>query len=133
MPLAGDAIVLDVSTDDIDYDEMDGIHDVGFSPTRDLADVTALNDSNARRRFALLKDGSITVSGDYEPGDTSGQNRVRTQFDAGAGVYVRIRWDGTNGHKVLCKVESSEISGARDAVISWSATLQFDGAPVAVP
>lgn len=133
MPLAGSSILLEASTDDSSYAEIDGIHDASFSPARDLADVTALNDSNARVRFALLKDGSISLSGDYEPGDTTGQNRIRTQFDSGAIVYIRFKWDGTNGHKVACLVENSDISGARDGVIAWSASLQFTGAPVAVP
>lgn len=138
MPLAGHPIVVEVSNDDITYNEVDGLNDVSFSPNRDLADVTAFNDADdAKRKLGLLRDVSVNVSGDYESGDANGQKRIRDRFDDAADLWVRIRFDptagaGLQGFKVKTKVESSEISTAVDGKVEWTATMQGNGLPVAV-
>lgn len=138
MPLAGHPIVVEVSNDDIAYNEVDGLNNVSFSPNRDLADVTAFNDADdAKRKLGLLRDVSISASGDYESGDTNGQKRIRDRFEDAADLWVRIKFDptaavGLQGFKVKTKVESHEISTAVDGKVEWSATMQGNGLPVAV-
>jgi predicted secreted protein len=138
MPLAGHPIVIDVSVDDITYNEVDGLNDVSFSVNRDLADVTAFNDADdAKRKLALLRDVSISVSGDYESGDATGQKRIRDKFDDGADLWVRVKFAptaavGLQGWKVATKVESHEPSSAVDDKVNWTATMQGNGLPVAV-
>jgi hypothetical protein len=137
MPLAGHLVVFEASLDDAAYTEIDGIKEASFSPTRDLADVTYFKTADAaRRKFALLKDGTINLSGHYEV-DANGQGRVRAKFDDGAVLYLRIKFNpgggaGLEGYKVACKVENWEAGSSVDDVVTWSATAQFDGLPVAV-
>jgi predicted secreted protein len=81
--------------------------------------------------MAGLKDGTLSISGDYESSDV-GQTTVMTAFNAGTACYIKVLWNGTAGHKVQCVVESYDLKAAVDGKVEWSATLQFNGAPVAV-
>lgn len=136
MPLAGHAVVIEVSLDDASYAEVDGITQSSYSPTRDLADVTYFKTSDAaRRKFALLRDGTISLSGSFEA-DANGQGRIRAKFDDGADLFVRIQFDpgaagGSKGYKVACKVESWESGPSVEDVVPFSCSLQFTGLPVA--
>lgn len=138
MPLAGHPIVVEVSNDDVTYNEVDGLNNVSFSPSRDLADVTDFKDADdAKRKLGLLRDVTISVSGDYESGDTNGQKRIRDRFDDAADLWVRIKFDptaaaGLQGFKVKTKVESHEPSTSVDGKVEWTATMQGNGLPVAV-
>jgi len=131
--LAAHEIKIEISDDDITYDEICGINDVSYGPSRELLDDTDFCDtSGARSRITGLRDASISMSGDYYAADTA-QARIRTAFDNATSVYVKILWDGTNGQKLLCAVESHEINGSVDGKVEWSADFQADGTPTAVP
>jgi predicted secreted protein len=133
MALAAHATTISVSATDASYNEVDGLNDFSFGPSRDLLETTDFKDtSGAHTRMAGLKDGTISMSGDYESADTLGQNIVRTAFDNGTACWVKVLWDGATGHKCLCIVESSEIKVSVDGKVEWSATLQFNGAPASV-
>lgn len=133
MALAAHAMVISCSTDDITYNEVDGLNDFSFGPNRTMLETTDFKDtSGAKTRMSGLKDGSISMSGDYESGDTNGQNIIRTGFDNGTTVYIRVLWNGTTGHKVAAIVESHEIKGSVDDKVTWTASIQFNGAPSAV-
>lgn len=137
MPLPGHLVLIEVSLDDSAYTEVDGLKESSFSPSRDLADVTYFKTADvARRKFALLRDGTISLSGNFEA-DANGQGRIRAKFDDGADLFVRIKFDpsagaGNQGYKVACKVESWESSPSVEDVVPFSASLQFTGLPVAV-
>lgn len=137
MPLAGHLVVVEVSLDDSAYTEVDGIEDGSWSPTRDIRDVTDLKDADAaRRKFALLRDGQITLNGQFEA-DTNGQGRVRAKFDDGGDLFCRIKWDpsagaGSQGYKVKTVVENWEVNFSRDDVVTWTCTLSWNALPVAV-
>jgi predicted secreted protein len=137
MPLAGSGVLIEASTDDASYAEVDGIKTASFSPTRDLSDVTYFKTADvAKRKFALLRDGTISLAGNFEH-DTNGQDRIRAKFDDGADCFIRIKFDpgaagGSQGYKVATKVESYEISSSQDGVVEWTASLSFTGLPVAV-
>lgn len=137
MPLAGHLVVVEASLDDAAYTEVDGIEDGSWAPTRDVRDVTDLKDADAaRRKFALLRDGQITLSGQYEA-DANGQGRIRAKFDDGAALHLRIKWDpsasaGSQGYKVQTVVQDFSIDFSRDDVVTWSCTCTWNGLPVAV-
>lgn len=137
MPLAGHLVVVEASLDDAAYTEVDGIEDGSWAPSRDIRDVTDLKDADAaRRKFALLRDGEITLSGQYEA-DANGQGRIRAKFDDGGILYCRIKWDptaagGSQGYKVATLVSDYSVDFSRDDVVTWSATLTWNALPVAV-
>jgi len=138
MPLAGHAVVIEASLDDAAYTEIDGITESSYAPTRDLGDVTYFKTGDAaRRKFALLRDGTISISGKLEMADANGQGRVRAKFDDGAVLYIRIKFapgagGGLEGYKVATKVESWEAGSSVEDTVGFSASMSFDGLPVAV-
>jgi hypothetical protein len=137
MPLPGSGVVFEVSLDDVTYFEPDGLKEASFSPSRDLGDVTYFKTADvAKRKFALLRDGTISASGHFV-GEPNGQGTIRAKFDDGADIYVRIKLDpgaavGSQGYKTVCKVASWEASPSVEDVIPISFSFEFSGLPVAV-
>ena len=133
MALAAHPVIINAGAAASPTDEMDGIISATFSPTRDLLDETDFADtSGAHKRFGGLRDGTISLSGDYEASDTA-QTALRAAFDGGTEFHVQILWDGTNGHEVETRVESYEISASVEGKVEFSATLQFNAIPGTVP
>jgi len=138
MPLPGHPIVVEVSLDDVTYTEIDGINDVSFGNQRDMLMTTDFKDTTgAKTRIAGLKDGTVTISGDLELGDTNGQNKVRAKYDDGAACWISVKFDpgasaGSRGFKVQGIVENSEIKTVVDGKNEWSASIPFNAVPVAV-
>lgn len=117
-----------------DYLEIDGINDLSFGPSREQLDMTDFKDtSGARQRFQGLKDGTISLSGDYEPSDT-GQAEIFAAFNGASNLvcWIMILWEGTTGHHVKCVVESYEISAGVDGKVEFSVELSFTGVPAAI-
>jgi hypothetical protein len=136
MPLPGCDTVIDLSTDDgaVDtYAEPDGINNVSFGESPEMLESTDFKQTDrARHRFQGLRDGTISLDGDLEPADT-GQGKLLTALRNGTQLWCRIRWDGTNGEKVVCRVSNRDVSTSVDGKVEVSYTLDFDGLPVAVP
>lgn len=139
MASAAHPVVVKVATPaDASYAEMDGIKSVKFGPSRTMLETTDFKDtSGAKTRLAGLKDGTIELSGDLEEGDTSGQNVVRGCFDSGADCWTQILFApsasaGSQGYKVKGIVASYDLNADVDGLVSWTASIQFNGAPVAV-
>ena len=137
MTTAAHLAVIEFSTNDSTYNEVDGIKSFKSSITREMLETTDFKDtSGARTRLAGLRDGSIELGGMLEEADTNGQNVLRTAFDNGTDLYVRVSFNpsatsGQKGYKVKCLVESHEYSSEVDGLNEWSSSLQFNGAPVA--
>jgi predicted secreted protein len=118
-------------------DEVDGINSVSYGPSLDLLDVTDFKDTTGTKlKLAGLKDGSISLSGDLEMTDAP-QTLLRTAAGDGSSVWMTIHFNpsgaaSAKGFQVECKVESFEISASVDGKVEFSASLQFNGAPVAV-
>ena len=54
--------------------KIDGINDFSFSPSNDMLDTTDFKDTTgAHTRLPGLQVSSVSLSGDYEHGDTNGQ------------------------------------------------------------
>ena len=118
-------------------DEVDGINNVSYSPSVDLLDTTDFKDTTGfKTKLAALKDGAISISGDFEPSDTP-QQLVPTSWSSGASVWATLHFNpsgsaGTKGFQVECKVENFEISAAHDGKVEFTASLAFTAAPTAV-
>lgn len=131
-----------ISTDDgATYNEMDGIKSHGFKPAREMLDVTDTKDGdgsgNGWRKFkAGLKDGGVDLSGDLEEADANGQNALRTAWENGTEIKIRLEENpaavaGKKGYDVPCLVESYEVNGEVGGTVEFSATLKINGAPAA--
>ena len=140
MALAGAPVVVYLKATNaaaVAGDEVNGLNNVGYSPTVDLLDVTDFQDTSGfKLKLAGLKDGSVSISGDYEPSDAP-QQLVPSSWSSGASVWATLHFNpsgsaGTKGFQVECKVESFEITAGVDGKVEFSASLSFTGAPVAV-
>lgn len=118
-------------------DEIDGINNVSYGPTGNLLDTTDFKDTSGFITKLLgLKDGTISLSGDYEASDAP-QALLRSSWDSGASVWITIHFNpsggaGVKGFQVECKVESWEVNAAVDGKVEFSCSCQFTAAPVAV-
>lgn len=119
----------DAAPGSVDYNEVDGISSISFGPTRDQLETTDfMTATGARERMSGLKDGVISVSGDFEGVDT-GQQNIRDVFagDEDEVCWVQILWDGTSGFHVPCKVDSFTIDSEVSDKVTFSAELSFTG------
>lgn len=131
--LAANGILIQASSDDATYNEVDGLNDISYGPTADMLETTDFKDTSGNHtRMMGLRDGAISVSGDYEASDTA-QALMRTQHASGGALWLKVLWDGTNGSKVQCIVENFTIKGGVAGKVEFSASLKFNGAPAAVP
>ena len=125
MAFAGHPAKVEVSTDGIAWNEVDGINDFSFTPDCTILDTTDFKDtSGAHTRIYGLINCAIEFSGDYEDTDTNGQNVIRTAFLNGTALHVGIKFDGTDGLKCQVVVESYEIAAGVDDKVTFSVSLQ---------
>jgi predicted secreted protein len=111
------------------YNEIDGIKDYSFSMENDELDVTDFKDtSGAYAKILGLAGTTITLSGDYESGDTSGQVVLQDAYLNKTSVGLGILFNGTAGLKVLCYVTKMEISAGVADLVQVSFDLVSTGA-----
>ena len=113
---------------------IDGINDLSFGPTREQLDMTDFcSTTGSRERFMGLKDGTISLSGDYESADL-GWQEIETAFNgaSNATCWIAIAWDGAAGHHVECVIASFEISASVDGKVEISIEANFTNAPAAI-
>lgn len=139
MSNAAHPIVVEVATPaDAAYAEVDGIKSLKFGPSRTMLETTDFKDtSGAKTRMAGLKDGTIELSGDLEEADVNGQNVIRGCWDSGAACWLQMKFAptaaaGSQGYKVNGIVASYDMNADVDGLVTWSASVQFNGAPVAI-
>lgn len=118
-------------------DEVAGVNDVKYSPSLNLLDVTSFKDTTGMKiKIGGLRDGSVSVAGDLEMTDAP-QTLFRTAAGDGSSVWMTLHFNPSGsasqkGFQVECKVASFEISAAVDGKVTFSASLEFTGAPVLV-
>lgn len=113
-------------------DEIDGAKDFTFTRNRDVLDTTDTKDGDQRTKLLGLKDGSGSISGDWENSDAV-QALLLSSHDSGAIVYVTDLPDGTNGFTYPCLVESVETGGAVGDLVSRTFNLTQAGAAIVRP
>lgn len=140
MPLAGHACQIGITTTSttatFPTDEATGIKSIDWSPSLDLIDVSDFSSGQFKKKLAGLKDGSVSVSGDYEPTNTA-IGRIQTAAGDGTSVWAQYHFDptasaGSRGFKVESKVKGFKISAQVDGAVQFSADLEWTGLPVAI-
>jgi hypothetical protein len=113
----------------VGFADVDGINSIDIGDSTDMLDTTDFADSSFRRRLAALRDVQIGLSGDYEPGDTNGMVLLKTQYDAGAVVYVHFLPTGAyagGGYEYKMLVSDFSIAASVEDKITVSITLMLD-------
>jgi hypothetical protein len=113
-------------------DEIDGSKDFSFTRSRDVLDTTDFKDGDQRTKLLGLKDGSGSISGDWENGDAV-QALLLSSHDSGNTVWITDLPDGTNGFTYPCLVESVETGGGVGDLVSRSFNLTQNGAAIVRP
>lgn len=113
-------------------DELDGAKDFSFSNSRDVLDTTDFKDGDTRTKTVGLRDGSGSISGDWEPTDSI-QTILRNAHINGTTVYVTDLPDGTNGFTYPVLVESIEVGGAVGDLVSSTFNITQNGAAISRP
>ena len=107
-----------------------GCDDSSYNQLCDLLEITQFGD-DYKSRIAGLKDTSISLSGNYYPGDTNGQDVLVPGDTVYIGVYPQ--GTGVNGKQVKAIVESYELSASVADKQTFSASLQGIAAPETLP
>jgi hypothetical protein len=107
-----------------------GVDDSSFNALCDLLEITQFGDSY-KNRMAGLKDTSVSLSGNYYPGDTTGQD----ELVPGDTIFIGIYPQGTAvaGKQVKAIVESFEIKAGVADKQTFSCSIQGIAAPVELP
>jgi predicted secreted protein len=84
------------------------------------------------QRIQGLKDGKLTLSGQYEPTDTLGQIVIRSALISDSLLFYKFlpatTADGTSGFQQAVKVASFQVTGPVDGVQQVTIELEGDGA-----
>jgi len=122
---------LDVSTDDSTYNTIGDVTEVSSNLQRSLEEITVLGDT-AVDRLPMLKDSDFSITVLADDTDTQ-QGVLDSALDGGTTVYLRHLYDGTNGFKVECYVESVSYGSTPDGVATKSYTCMGRDAWTRVP
>jgi len=137
MALAGHPVVVYAKASSgsaVSGDEVDGLNSVSYSASVDLLDITDLRDTTgAKIKLAGLRDGSISLSGDFEGADAP-QIVLRTAAADGTSVWMTLHFNpggsaNQKGFKVECKISGFEVGAGVADKVTYSCTCDFTGVP----
>ena len=108
---------------------IEGVDNSTFSLLCDLLEITAFGDSY-KNRLAGLKDGSMSISGNYDSADTG-----QTAIVPGSTFYIGVYPSGPSvvGKQAPAICESWELSADAAGKQTFTASFSFIGEPVALP
>lgn len=108
-----------------------GINDATFTINGEIVDVSTFESGGWRERLQNLRDATITISGFYDPSDTTGQivfrTAVLTQAVVEDVIVLADSNSATSGFVCDAFVESFEISPSVEGAVPVSITLQSTG------
>lgn len=112
------------------------ISDATFTINGEVVDVSSFDSDGWRERILNLRDATISITGFYDPTDSTGQVALRdAQLAQDVVEEVQVRADAsdaTTGLECDAVVETFEISPAVEGAVGVSITLQSTG-PITVP
>lgn len=131
MALKGKDVVINVSDDDVTYNQVAELNDGTQTIDGTNIDITEFGDDWINR-IQGLKDGTYSLSGFYAPSDTDGQVAIRDALINDTTLYVQFLHDGTNGFQQEVKVATFEVSASVDGAVEVSIDLEGTGTITAV-
>lgn len=135
MALKGKCVTINASSDGSIFNRVAELNDGTMSIDGDNIDITSFGDctNSLIDRIQGLVDSSYSLSGFYDPTDTTGQVLIRNALLNDTQVYVQFLADGTNGFQQEVKVATFEISATVDGVVNISIDLEGTGAITSIP
>lgn len=109
-----------------------GLNDGSVTVNGDTIDVTTFASGGWIQKIQGLKSAEISLSGFFEPTDTTGQVAMRTALLNGTSLVMSALVDGTNGWTGSFLVTSLELGATPDGEVSVSISLESTGAVTVV-
>lgn len=126
MAIAGKKSVVKIGNDNIL-----GINDATFTLNGEIVDVSVFCQGGWRSRLQNLKDATISISGFYEPDDTTGQVVLRTailnQDKVEDFTVLSDKEVATSGFTCDVFIETFEIAPAIEGAVAVTISVQSDG------
>jgi predicted secreted protein len=126
MASSGNAVTITLGTSAIA-----GINNIGFDTALDQLDVTDFDSAGGREFIPGLSGATMSLAGDYEPTDTSGQTALVNAWKNKTlltGVTApKFTTDGTNGFSADAYVSSMSINPTVEGKVTATYTLQLTG------
>lgn len=101
-----------------------GIKQASIKLGADMVDISTLG-SDFKDKLQGLKDSQITMTGNYEPGDTTGQGALRSAWLNDTEAWVQFLVDGVLGFKVQVKVANFQVDS--DVSDKGGVTIDLEG------
>lgn len=105
----------------------------GLSLSAETIDTTALDSTGGYKTFIRgMKDaGEVSISGNFNPGDTNGQYAVYDAFEDGEVLNLSILFPASLGAEWTFSgiVTAFSTSAELDGVVSFEATIKVSGQP----
>jgi predicted secreted protein len=112
------------------------ISEATFTINGEVVDVSTFDSDGWRERILNLRDATISLSGFYDPSDTTGQVALRdAQLAQDVVEDVQVRADASvasTGLECDAVVETFEINPTVEGAVAVSITLQSTG-PITIP
>ena len=105
---------------------------VDITDAADMLDTSSIGAGQYKTSVQGMKQVNMSIEVNYDPSD-AGQTALRARYVDGAIVYVRVRYDGTNGHYWQFIVSEASIPVGVDGIVTQSFTLEGQSAGTAVP
>lgn len=108
-----------------------GINDATFTINGEIVDVSDFESGGWRERLQNLRDASISISGFYNPGDSTGQvvfrQAILTQAVVEGVTVLADASDPTSGFECDALVETFEIAPSVEGAVPVTISLQSTG------
>lgn len=126
MALKGKGLKINVGSDGETWNQVLGLNDGSMSIDGENIDVTEFC-QDFINRIQGLKDGTYSLSGFYEPEDTTGQILIKTALLEDNDLYIQFLPDGTTGFEQEVKVDTFEVNATTDGAVEADISLEGNG------
>lgn len=123
MATAGKNALLKISTNGSTFTTCLGVKSASASIDGANLDTTVFGDS-FMERIQGIKDFKVSISGFYVPGDTTGQQAIRSALINDTLLYVQFLPDGTTGFQMLVKVSKFDVQAGVESTADVSIELE---------
>jgi predicted secreted protein len=131
--IAGRKALVKVSTTESSgYTTVKGIKSVSVTENGAQIDVSEFGDSWKNNLRGLL-DAQISLQGNLDPTDTTGQSVIRDAFLNDTPLFMQVLWDGTNGVQMQVQVTKWQADAGVEKEVSLAIDASQTGGVTLVP
>lgn len=134
---AGSLYVGDAEADPGKTNKVGEVKDAGSDEQKDMVEVTSRDSSGNKEFVPGLYGAKLSVSANFLKADTNGQTALRTAFEGGTLIGIRLNYDdgANNGYGIYgdAYISSWKVNSSVGDSVGLSFDVQFTGAVVYDP